>query len=157
MFLRCTANTRYGHTFGTRETYAFNVVASATCMCVRQACNEGNPIFFSKIAGTSSVISVYFFCHAISTCWPIGAKYKFISQLVIGSESPFSLCLQRGLVFLITKTIWRVKVGTRDYRAHNLIMPTTNKPVTSIYCVWLVRRVSRIAGRTSIRFCIGPI
>ena len=39
---------------------------------VRYACNEINSKFCSQITGTSSVMSVCFFCYAISTFWPIG-------------------------------------------------------------------------------------
>ena len=43
------------------------------------------------------------------------------------------VCLQRGV--LITKTIRRGKVGTRDIGACIVVLPITSVPITSIYCL----------------------
>ena len=43
------------------------------------------------------------------------------------------MCLERGVLVLVTETIWRGEVGTRDFGAYNVIVPTTSVLVTSIY------------------------
>ena len=48
---------------------------------VRYAYTEGNPFFGSQITGTSSVMTVCFFGHAISTNWPIGALIPITNSL----------------------------------------------------------------------------
>ena len=72
--------------------YAYNVIFSVIHVCVtgafargrevRCACNVGNSKFCSQITGTSPVMSVYFFSHAISADWRVN-KYKFIMITLI--------------------------------------------------------------------------